>query len=114
MTNEAGRNKVRQGGLVRWTIVVRNCGANAASGVSVTARLRSGATFAARGGGRLVRGRLGWQTGRLAAGARQTYSFTTRIGTTVRPGTYVNVATAEGDNTGPATGRGSITIMSRR
>ena len=113
VTNDAGRSRVRPGGLVHWTVVVRNCGGRAASGVSVGDRLRSGATFATRGGGRIVRRRLGWKVGLLAPGARRTYRFTTRIGRHAGRGTYVNVATAEGDNTRSASGRGSITVTSR-
>ena len=43
VTDEANVRKVRPGGFVKWTIVVKNCGALAASGISVTDRLRKGA-----------------------------------------------------------------------
>jgi uncharacterized repeat protein (TIGR01451 family) len=112
VTNNASRRTVRRGGSVRWTIVVRNCGDRAASGVAVTARVRKGATFTSGGGAKLAGGRLGWTTGTLAPGARETYRFTTRIRTNARPGKYVNVASAVGRNTPSTTGTGSTTVKS--
>ena len=112
VAKRANRRKVRRGGLVRWTIVVRNCGEHAASGVRVSDRLRKGARFSTRGGGSLVLGQLQWKPGTLAPGARKTYSFTTRISTKARLGRFINRATADGDNTHSTTGQGSITIKS--
>ena len=99
VTNTPSRRTVRQGGSVRWTMVVENCGQLAASGISVTGRPGRGATF-------------GWRTGTLAPGARRTYTITTRLSRTARPGRYVNRVTADGDNTLPTTGRGSTTVIS--
>ncbi len=96
--------------MVRWTIVVRNCGRRAATGVSVTDRLRTGATVRTRGSGTLVGERLRWKTGTLAPGARKIYRFTTRISAKTSTGRYVNRATADGDNAPPASGQGSITV----
>ncbi len=112
VTNTASRHKVRQGGLVRWTIVVKNCGERAASGVSVTNRLGAGASFRTRGGGTLIRRRLGWNTGTLAPGVSKIYSITTRFSPNSRPGRYINRATADADNTRPATGQGWTTVTS--
>jgi hypothetical protein len=98
--------------MLRWTIAVKNCGERAAPGVSVTDRLRQGASFKSRDGGSLVDGRLGWKAGTLAAGARKTYTITTRFSANARPGRYMNSATADGDNTQPATGRGSTAVKS--
>jgi uncharacterized repeat protein (TIGR01451 family) len=110
VTDRASRSTVRQGGLVAWTIVVRNCGDRAASGVSTTDRLRTGATFKALGGGSLVAGQVRWTLGTLAPGAIVTYRIVSRFSRDARPGTYVNSATADGDNTRPAVGRGSTAI----
>ncbi len=112
VTNRAGRLKVRPGGLVRWTIVVKNCGDRAASGVSVTDHLRKGASVKTRGGATLVRRSLKWKTGTLAPGARKTYRITTRFSPNARTGRYINRATADGDNTQPSTGQGSTTVKS--
>ena len=112
MTNRASRRKVRQGGSVGWTIVVKNCGERAASGVSVTNRLEAGASFGTRGGGTLIRGRLGWKTGTLAPGVSKTYSITTRFSPNSRPGRYINRARADAHNSRPATGQGWTTVTS--
>jgi uncharacterized repeat protein (TIGR01451 family) len=84
--------------LVRWTIVVKNCGHHTALGVSVTDRLRKGTRV--------------WNTGTLAAGASRTYTVTTRISRNARLGRYLNRATADGNNTEPTTGMGSTTVKS--
>jgi uncharacterized repeat protein (TIGR01451 family) len=110
VTNKASRRAVRRGGVVGWTIVVKNCGVRSASGVSVTDRLRKGASFKARGGGSLVAGQLRWNAGTLPAGASKTYKITTRMSTSARLGSYLNRATAEGANTRPASGRGSTAV----
>jgi uncharacterized repeat protein (TIGR01451 family) len=110
VTNRAHRGTVRRGGVVRWTIVVNNCGERAASGVSVRDRVRKGASLRTRGGGALVRGQLRWRIGTLAPGASKTYKITTRFDKNARIGRYVNRATAEGDNTQPTTGQGSTTV----
>jgi uncharacterized repeat protein (TIGR01451 family) len=112
VTNRASRRKVRQGGLIRWTIVVENCGQLDASGVSVTAPPGRGATFGTRGGGSLVRGQMRWKAGTLSPGARRSYTITTRLSPNARRGRYVNRATADGDNTPPTTGHGSTTVIS--
>ena len=112
MTNRASRGKVRRGGSTRWTIVVKNCGQITASGVSVSDRPGRGASFGARGGGRLVRGRLVWSTGTLAPGARKVYTITTRLSSSAHPGRHVNRATADGDNARPTTGEGWTTVVS--
>jgi uncharacterized repeat protein (TIGR01451 family) len=112
VTKGATRRKVRQSRVVRWIIVVKNCGEHAAHGVTVTDRLRKGAWFRTRGGGTLIDGQLRWRTGRLAAGARTTYRIKTRFRRNARPGRYVNSATADGDNTQRATGRGSTPVKS--
>jgi hypothetical protein len=98
--------------VVRWTIVVKNCGAHAALGVSVTDRLRKGARLKRRGGGRLVRGQLRWRTGTLATGASKTYTIATRFNRKAHAGRYINRAIADGTNTRPATGRGSTVVKS--
>jgi hypothetical protein len=98
--------------VVRWTIVVKNCGAHAALRVSVTDRLRKGARFKRRGGGRLIRGQLSWRTGTLATGASKTYRIATRFNRKTRYGRYINRAIADGTNTRPATGRGSTVVKS--
>jgi uncharacterized repeat protein (TIGR01451 family) len=113
LTKRASRRMVRQGGLVRWTIVVSNCGNVVASRVSVVDRLSKGATFTTRGGGRLVRGQLVWKAGTLAPGARRVYRVTTRFGPNARPGRYVTRATADAGNSPPTTRRGSTTVRSR-
>jgi uncharacterized repeat protein (TIGR01451 family) len=110
VTNMANRGTVRQGGSVKWTIVVTNCGQRAAAGVSVTDRLRKGASLVTRGGGRLVRGQLRWNIGILAPGASRSYEFLTRFGKHARAGKHINRATAVGENTGRATGQGWITV----
>jgi uncharacterized repeat protein (TIGR01451 family) len=113
VTKSASRRSVRQGGLVRWTIVVKNCGDRAASGVSVTDRLRKGARFKTRAGGSLTLGKRVWQAGTLAAGATRTYRVTTRISRNARTGSYVNRVRADGNNTPPTTAQGSTKVRSR-
>jgi uncharacterized repeat protein (TIGR01451 family) len=110
VTTKPNRRRVRPTELVGWTIVVTNCGTVAASGVSVRDHLHPGATFANRGGGRMVRGRLVWAAGALAPGARKVYRVTARFAATARAGSYSNQVTAVGHNTAPATGRGSTTV----
>jgi uncharacterized repeat protein (TIGR01451 family) len=112
VTNKPSRREVRRGRVVRWTIVVRNCGQRAASGVWVTDRPRRGATFEARGGGSLIGGQLRWTTGTLAPGEHKTYKITTRFRHNARTGKYINRATADGDNTRRTTGQGSTTVRS--
>jgi hypothetical protein len=99
--------------LVRWTIVVKNCGDRAASGVSVTDRLRKGARFKTRAGGSLTPGKRVWQVGTLAAGATRTYRVTTRMWRNARTGRYVNRVRADGNNTPPTTAQGSTKVRSR-
>jgi uncharacterized repeat protein (TIGR01451 family) len=113
VTKSASRRSVRQGGLVRWTIVVKNCGDRAASGVSVTDRLRKGARFKTRAGGSLTPGKRVWQVGTLAAGATRTYRVTTRIWRNARTGRYVNRVRADGNNTPPTTAQGSTKVRFR-
>jgi uncharacterized repeat protein (TIGR01451 family) len=110
VTNTPSDRNVRRGGLVTWTIVVRNCGEHAASAVSVSDRLRKGASLKTRGGGTLVRGRLEWTIRTLAVGARRTYRVVTRIARHVRMGTFTNHVTVDAKNTESAIGRGSTTV----
>jgi uncharacterized repeat protein (TIGR01451 family) len=112
VTNTADRRKVRQGGLIRWTIVVENCGQFDASGVSVTDRHGGGARFGTGGGGSRVPGQVRWSTGTLAPGARRTYSIATRLIPGGRLGRYITQATADGDNAPPTTGHGSTIVIS--
>jgi uncharacterized repeat protein (TIGR01451 family) len=109
----AGRHNVHRGALLIWTIVVRNCGEHAAHGVTVTDRLRKGATVRTRGGAKLVDGRLEWKPGTLAPGARRIYRITTRFARNARAGKYVNRATADGHNTDLTTARGSTTVIGK-
>jgi uncharacterized repeat protein (TIGR01451 family) len=113
VTDSASRGTVRQGGLVRWTIAVTNCGAHAALGVSVTQRVPEGATIRAHDGGGLIDGRLTWRTGKLDPGERKVYKVATRLSANMRPGRYVGGATADAENTRPAKGHGSIAIKAR-
>ena len=93
-----------------WTIVVKNCGASTASGVSVTDRLRKGASLAHGGNVGTVGSRLRWNTGTLAPGASVTYTISTRLTSTARAGKYLNRAIADGDNTEPSSGQGSTIV----
>jgi uncharacterized repeat protein (TIGR01451 family) len=113
VTDSASRGTVRQGGLVRWTIAVTNCGAHAAFGVSVTQRVPEGATIRAHDGGGLIDGRLTWRTGKLDPGERKVYKVATRLSANMRPGRYVGGARADAENTRPAKGHGSIAIKAR-
>ncbi len=113
VTKKANRRNVHHGESVRWTIVVRNCGERVASGVSVVDRLHRGATFQTRGA-RAAGRRLRWETGTLAPGARKTYRIITRFNARASFGRYVNSATADADNTHPATAHGSTTLKPER
>ena len=70
VTNKASRRRVPRGGLVRWTIVVTNCGERTATGVFVSDRLRTGAKPKTRGSGALAGDQLVWKTGTLGPGAQ--------------------------------------------
>lgn len=111
VTKKASRRKVRRGRSISWTIVVRNCGEHAASEVSVTDRLRRGATFKTGAGGRLADGRLSWKLPSLAPGARRTYRIKTRFNRNARLGRYINSATADAHNAQFATGHGSTRLL---
>jgi uncharacterized repeat protein (TIGR01451 family) len=113
VTKKASRRKVRRGGLVRWTIVVSNCGVHSATGVRLTDRLHH-ATLLPNGGGTRVGGRLEWQAGTLAAGASAAYRITTRLTRRAPLGRYVNRATVGGDNARTLTGSGAVTVVPRR
>jgi uncharacterized repeat protein (TIGR01451 family) len=113
-TNTASRRRVRQGGLVGWTIVVKNCGDNDASDIVVTDHLGSGATLATLGGGSLAGRELSWRIGTLAPAATATLRMTTRHARNGRVARHVNRATAEGANTGLATGHASTAVVARR
>jgi uncharacterized repeat protein (TIGR01451 family) len=112
VSNAATRPQVRRGQLVGWTIVVKNCGDSAASNVVVTDRLPAGATVSTRGGGTLVGRELSWKLASLAPGAGRTFRITSRVSRTARTAPHVNLATAEGANTGLATGHASTAVVS--
>ena len=110
VTNRPNRHAVRRRQSVRWTIVVRNCGAHVATSVKVSNSLRDGARFKALDGGKLVRRQLRWNVGTLAPGARTAYEVVTRFDADPPLGSFVNSVRADGDNTPAKRGHGSVTV----
>ena len=110
VTNRPNRHAVRRRQSVRWTIVVRNCGAHVATSVKVSNSLRDGARFKALDGGKLVRRQLRWNVGTLAPGARTAYEVVTRFDADPPLGSFVSSVRADGDNTPAKRGNGSVTV----
>lgn len=90
----SGSSKVRQGSRVSLRITVRNTGDVAAKNVRVCARVSSSFSVVARGGAKMVGGRLCWTTAQLGGGTPTrrraatsvTHRFSLRADRDARPG----------------------------
>ena len=93
----ADRAVVLSGGIVHYTITVRNTGPDAATNLRTCDRLPDGMTYVSIGGGRLDRGRACFTKASLSAGASMVYQLVARVDAGVT-GTFVNHATTSADN----------------
>ena len=98
LTKLAGARIVQSGGVVSFTIAVRNTSRVYARGLLVCDRLPAGLVFERLGGARLVGGRACWTLRRLAPRATARYAIATRAtnGTSARRVT--NTAALRGSN----------------
>ena len=93
----ADRAKVTSGGIVHYTITVRNTDSDAAINVRTCDQLPDGMTYVSIGNARLRRGRACFTKASLAPGASVTYKLVARVDVGAT-GTFVNHATTVADN----------------
>ena len=91
------RAEVPSGGIVHYTITVRNAGNEVATNVKTCDRLPDGMTYVSTGGGRLERGRACFTKASLAVGASIIYRLVARVDNGAA-GTFVNRVTTVADN----------------
>ncbi len=111
VTKTANRTSVRAGGLVTYTIRVRNTGRGAARNVQVCDLIASNVSVAGSGGGRLRAGRLCFAPIRtLGIGRSTTYRVAMRVNRATRTRTTVNRAVAQAANASTAVARRTVRV----
>lgn len=98
ITKKSNRKTVRQGGSVKWTVKLTNCGTSVAYDVAINDPLIADSTLVSRGKGSLVRGSLIWSVGTLQVGQSRTITFSTRFDRDASRGTHKNTARGEASN----------------
>ncbi len=93
----ADHAKVASGGIVHYTITVRNTDQDAAVNVRTCDQLPDGMTYVSIGSARLRRGNACFTKASLAPGASVTYKLVARVDVGAT-GTFVNRATTVADN----------------
>ncbi len=112
ITKTANRSVVRAGGLVTYTIRVRNTGNGPARNVAVCDLLAANVSVARRGGGRLRSGRLCFAPIRtLAIGRSRTYRVVIRIDRSTKSRATVNRAVAQAANARTVVARRVVRIQ---
>ena len=114
LTKKADRKSVRQGGQVRWTLKVRNCGTAPARQATVNDPLLASTTLGKHTGATLVRGELIWRAGDLKVGETRTFTFTVRFDRDARRGTHTNRATASAANAATVKAQASVKITATK
>lgn len=107
-TNNAG-TFAKPGATVKYTVVVTNVASatDAATAVSMTDTLPAGFTFVV--GGKSVKT---FTLGTLAPGTSVTTTYSVKISSKQKSGTYLNTATAKGGNTDEVTATAGVTVKS--
>lgn len=111
ITKTASVARVRAGGVVTWTVTVRNTGPSVARGVVLRDPVSLFATIARKGGGRLSGGTLVFGLGDMAPGARRTVRFAWRIDRTAGSRTMVNRAEVGATNAAPKKDSASVKVI---
>ena len=93
----ADHAKITSGGIVHYTITVRNTDQDAAVNVRTCDQLPDGMTYVSIGSARLRRGNACFTKASLASGASVTYKLVARVDVGAT-GTFVNHATTVADN----------------
>ena len=110
LTKLAGTTSARSGGIVDFTITVRNTGSVPARNLTVCDQLPRRLAFQRLGGARLTNGRACWTISRLRAGGTARYRLSTRVlqvdGTT----RVTNKATVQGANITRRTAAAAVTL----
>lgn len=104
---------VRAGGLVRYSIEVRNYGLGVGRRVLVCDRLPAAMTLVSAPGSRFRNGRICWRIARLGPLASREFTLLARVNARAS-GPTTNVATADAPRTRTRTGRVRVLIRARR
>ena len=110
LRKRASRSHVTGGGAVRYSLTVRNRGANPALNVRVCDRLPFGLTLRSAPQATVKGPTTCWTIARLASHASRTFSLNVRAANPDTARRITNRATAKGTNTSRVTSRAIITI----
>lgn len=109
-TKRAGTATAQSGGVVGFTIAIRNTGSVPARSVVVCDRLPSGLVWERLDGARLVGGRACWTLRRLAGGSTARYRISTRATSVARVRRVTNTAIVRGTNLARRTAGARVTV----
>jgi uncharacterized repeat protein (TIGR01451 family) len=97
LKKKVNKQRVEPGGLVRYTLIVRNVSKVDARKARVCDNLAEQTSLVSLGGGELDNGKLCWDLGTVKAGKKVKVSFTARVDRDADAGRMPNVATLNWD-----------------
>lgn len=106
ITKAANRQTVLAGGIVSYTITIKNTGLAPAYNVRITDTLPSGLAFIDRTGQSAT-----WRIGDLLPGHARVLDYEARVASDAAAGSAINTATVSGDNVAALSASAAVTVQ---